>query len=383
MKQKIILKLFVIMCFPMAIWLISSSWCQWNAPRWYSGNKELNGKFVKGIEKVIMNDLSRKDFQTGNSQFNGEWLFGTYMMTGLGLAQTASEHPELKTKNLELIEICIQQILSPPVRDFDKESWGSDPIESLETNEGHIGYLGYFNLLLSYHRLLDPHSRYAELNDKITAALVRRMEQSPILLLKTYPDELYPMDNCSVIGSLGLYDRATGKDHSALIQKWIANCKNKYQDKQTGLLYQAVDVSGEPVDAPRGSGTALGLYFLSFADAQYSWELFQAVKRELAWNAVGFGMVNEYPKTVKNEGGDIDSGPVLFGVGLSATGFTISGARIHGDETLYQNIFGTAHLFGAPLEKSESFQFVTGGPIGNAIMFAMLTAQPSSLSKKP
>ena len=127
---------------------------------------------------------------------------------------------------------------------------------------------------------MDPRSDYTDLNDRITAALVRRLENCPILLLHSYPNEVYPVDNCAVIGSIGLYDQATGADHRALIAKWVQRCREKYVDAQSGLLYQCVDPrTGAPADLPRGSGTTLGLYFLSFADPKFAGDLYAAVRR--------------------------------------------------------------------------------------------------------
>jgi hypothetical protein len=96
----------------------------------------------------------------------------------------------------------------------------------------------------------------------------------------------------------------------------------------------------------------------------------------LADTVCGFGVTREYPRQVTGGHGDIDSGPVVFGCGLSATGFMIAGSRLCGDADWYRRLTSAAYLFGAPLRRGNSREYVTGGPLGNAIMFAMLTAQP-------
>ena len=95
--------------------------------------------------------------------------------------------------------------------------------------------------------------------------------------------------------AIGLHDIATGSDHSALIEKWVDYCKEHYIDKSTGLLIQAIGHNGLPIDKPRGSGSTLGLYFLSFIDREFAEELYSAVKRELATTLLSFGVVREYP----------------------------------------------------------------------------------------
>ena len=65
--------------------------------------------------------------------------------------------------------------------------------------------------------------------------------------------------------------------------------------------------------------------------------------------------------------------------GVSPTGFMIAGARIFGDRHFFKKLYRTSVLFGAPLKSNDQWEYVTGGPLGNAIMFAMLTAVPAEV----
>ncbi len=76
--------------------------------------------------------------------------------------------------------------------------------------------------------------------------------------------------------------------------------------------------------------------------------------------------------------GDVDSGPVVFGVSTSATGFALAGARLHGDRETYEALFRTASLCGAPLRGGGRHRFLVGGSLGNAILLAMMTAGPAT-----
>ncbi len=365
-----------ILLFVIGSCLLPRFWARRDAGKWYDGKLELHRALGNGVAEWLLTDLSRNDFTTGSSQFNGEWLFGTYTMAAMGYGQTALAHPELREKHERLMDACIERLLSEEVRKFDREMWGDDPIDSLSKDSAHAAYLGYFNMVLGLHRLVDPDSKYADLNDSITGALRKRVEQSDISLIESYPSEYYPVDNCAVIGSIGLHGKASGVDHSEFLAEWVATCRMRYVDKESGLLYQCVLSDGRPVDEPRGSGTALGLYFLSFADMEFSEDLYDATSRSLARTIFGFGGVREYSGSAEplEQCGDIDSGPVVCGLGLSPTGFLISGSRIHGDQIYYSKLVGTAYVCGAPFKKKDKFNFVVGGPLGDAIMFAMLTA---------
>jgi hypothetical protein len=66
---------------------------------------------------------------------------------------------------------------------------------------------------------------------------------------------------------------------------------------------------------------------------------------------------------------------VLFGVSVSATGFALAGARASGDRPFFAGLYRTAALFGVLVDRGEGRRFATGGPLGNALLLAMLTAE--------
>jgi len=361
--------------FILGAYLVPHNWCAREAGAVFKDEEGIQERMARQAVKMLSLELGRANFKTGSELFNGEWLFGTYMMSGMGFGQMAVLHPDKADEYLPHMENCIRKILEPQVREFDTHSWGNDPIESLDTDFDHAAFLGYYNLLLSLHRLLKKDSEFSALNDRITAALARRLEKSSVLLLQTYPNEMYPVDNCAVFGSIGLYDMATGGDHSALLARCMEKLKKDYTDPRSGLLYQCIDgFTGKMLDAPRGSGTCLGLYFLSFSEPSISRSLYDSAKRELKGGVLGFGGMKEYPASAEGGFGDIDSGPVIFGYGVSPTGFMIAGTRIHDDYALFRKLYATAYLCGAPCDSGGSRLFVTGGHIGNAIMFAVMTA---------
>lgn len=364
--------------FLLGVMTLPHRYCAREASRWFEGDEALQAELGRGLERWVHRPLTTAAFHTGSASYDGEWLFGTYVMAGLGFGQSALEHDALKERHLRLMGECIDRLLSPEVRAFDRQRWhGDDPIDALDSaadgKADHTSYLGYMNLVLSLHRQLDPKSRFAALNDRITAHFERRYATT--LMLETYPGERYPVDNAAAIGSIGLYALATHTDHSAVIRRWAALVKSRYLDAESGLLSQSVRADGEPSDQPRGSGTALGAYFLSFADPELSHTLYLAAARQHR-TVLGFGAIREYAATAVAGHGDVDSGPIAFGFGVSASGFSLSGSRIHRDRAVFSSLYATTYLFGAPYTSDGARELVTGGPIGNAILFAMLTAQP-------
>jgi len=350
-------------------------WCGRGADAFYDGQLDAVRPLAEGVATWVSDGIGQSDFDTGNSCFDGEWHFGTYQMAALGLLQVIAAHPETRERYLPLVEKCVDRLLEPEIRAFDTSAWGNDAMSTLDSGQGHCAYLGYLNIVLCAYRKVSGQSKYDDPNDRITAALVRRLGQAPQGIIETYPDEAYPVDNCAAIASIAFYDRVTGADHSELVGQLVRQLGEAHTDPQSGLLYQAVDhLTGEKYDKPRASGTALGAYFMSFGDMDLSRRMYAALRRSCAARLAGFAAIREYPPGTKSGQGDIDSGPVVLGLSFSGTGFTLATARINKDRELYKGLYRLGCLVGAPINRARRRTFVCGGPLGNSIMLAMLTA---------
>ncbi len=362
--------------FAGATALVPRWWCGREGESWYGGDAAIVAPLARHVAGTVATGVSDADFTSDSALFRGEWQFGTYQMAALGLLQTCRQHPELCTELRPGVEAAIAGLLSPAVRAFDARSWGEDALDSLDGPHGHAAYLGYLNLVLSLDRATFADSRHTALNDRISAALARRFRDAPHQIIETYPDEAYPVDNASGIASLLLHQRLTGTDHSAAIAGALEGFRSRWRDPRTGLLLQAIDHrSGQAYDRGRASGTALGAYFLAMAEGELARPLYESIRSELTGSILGFGYVDEYAAGERG-GGDIDSGPLIFGMSPSGTGFTIATARAFGDRALYVSLARTAYLTGAPVSRKDQRFFITGGPLGNAILLAMFTAQP-------
>lgn len=351
-------------------------WCARDGHRWFDGDPALVTALARDVAATALRGVSETDFTNDHALYRGEWQFGTYQMTALGLLHVIEAQPETRTEFMPTVETCIERMLSTEVRAFDTAQWTEDALDSLDGANAHAAYLGYLNVVLGAHRRLDPASRFSAINDRISAALSRRLAASPHGVLESYPHEAYPMDNASVVTSLLLHAQNTGTDHSRAVDRPLAHFIQAWADPVSGLLYQAVDAqSNQPAERARASGTAFAATMLGFAERDISARLYATVKTSCADSLLGFGYINEYPDGQTGHG-DVDSGPVIFGISPSATGFLIGAARASADRETYLRLYRTAHLMGTPTDWDGQRTYVTGGPVGNAILFAMLTARP-------
>ncbi len=392
--------LVALLAFVLGFATVPHRVCERDAARWFAGDPVRVDALAEGVERWTTAELGAsssisrlrlegngapppvpRSFATGGARGGGEWLFATYMMAAMGFGQVALERHAVRAENIARMERCLDAMLTPALRTSDARAWSFDALDSVAEvagsahDRGHVAYLGYTALALALHRTLAPASRFTAREEAIASALVRRIDASETGLIETYPGEVYPVDNASALAAIALHRRATGSAAPAALERGLAAMRAHGVDPETGLLFQAVAPdTAAPRDAARASGTALAVYFLGFADGSLSRTLFHALERRQVRTVLGFGGMMEYPPGRKPGKADIDSGPVVLGFGVSASGFSLGASRIHGDIDTFRALSATAHLFGAPLDEDHTRTYATGGPIGDAILFAMLTA---------
>jgi hypothetical protein len=113
---------------------------------------------------------------------------------------------------------------------------------------------------------------------------------------------------------------------------------------------------------------------LPFVDAAFAREQYHRMKKFL-WKNVGFGVagIREFPAGVRGES-DIDSGPVLFDLSTSGTGFAMAGALRQNDTVSLQALLRTSELAGFSFQWNGRRRYLTAPLVGDAIMLAMKSA---------
>jgi len=359
-------------CAVAVTWTVPARLASRPADEFFDGDLNAVRALARSTRTWLHRDPATLELGTGSPRFDGEWYLIVHMAAALGLAQTAIEHPELRREHLPLVERALDRILLPRGRAHDREAWGEDAMASLEGDRGHLAFLGYANLALSMHRRLVRSSRFAEANDAITDGLARRFSANPDRLLESYPGETYPADNAVALASVALHDRDGAGGRSALVRRALGAMRRLHVDASSGFLFQRVDSrTGEPRDAARASGTAMAAFALGYSQPTEARRYWRALARH-SNDVLGFGGVREYGHAMGS--GDVDSGGVLFGLGVSASGFALASARRFGDRARFRSYFASAWLVGLPRERGGALGFASGGPIGDTLLFALLTA---------
>jgi hypothetical protein len=350
-------------------------WCGRDAGAWFRGDPEFQHQLAAELVAFEASDAAHR--ASGEDRFTGEWALVTHQMTALGLAQLCLAHLAWKPELAPVVTFAAANSFLPEMRDFGTRAWkGEDAMASLDGDHGHA-YLAYSALALGMARLLDPKfpPDLARQHDALIAAFERRLLASPTGLIETYPGEAYPTDVAAVAAAIAVHGRATGVSHEQVLRQWAEHVRTVQIDPASGLVIQRMDArTGAPHDAPRASGTGLAAYFAGFADRGVAALLTDGLLRQVS-TRVGFSAIREYADGYSGKG-DIDSGPVLLGVSVSATGFALAPARAFGHEDAFVQLYRTTDLFGFPIADGDRRRFVIGGPIGNALLLALLTSGP-------
>lgn len=326
------------------------------------------------IGRVHVHDLGVNQMPSYlESQFQGEWAVGTYSMFTAALTNIAFMFPETRSEALMVIDNLIERVRTPEIRLFDTQRWGEDPLESLDSDNGHIGYLGHLNWMISAHYFLGGDDRYDVLFSSITASLYRRLKNSPALCLETYPHEIYVADNLVVFASIANFSRLRQGEYGDLARSWIAHAKLSLLDPTLGLLPFHLDSACKAIGGVRGSGAGWASFYLPYIDNEFATEQFKNLKKHLLQTRIITG-IREYPKNVFGLG-DVDSGPVLLGFSPSGTGFAVGGAAHTKDAELLTDLLFTSEVVGSSIEWNGKRNYLLAPLVGESIMLAMKTAR--------
>ena len=164
-----------------------------------------------------------------------------------------------------------------------------------------------------------------------------------------------------------------GTNYKELVDECVKQSK-KIEYLPYGLICFQIDINtGKALQTCRCSNICWNSFFLSLVDEEYSREQFFRFKKHMLWEFLGFKAFREYPR-----GGwfrmDRDTGPVIFGLGGTATGFSVAGAVWSKDEQLANSLLKPFELLGVSTTKGDQRRYIAIPIVGDAIMLAMKTA---------
>ena len=162
--------------------------------------------------------------------------------------------------------------------------------------------------------------------------------------LESYHNGIWPADNVLAIASLSAHDRYFDTlRYQPLIKEWIGKVKTQL-DPATGLIPH-VFYPDTPPQGARGSSQSLILSILPEIDSAFAAEQYALYQKYFVGRRLGLPGIREYPKGTDGTG-DVDSGPVIWGIGGAASVVGQRAAYANGDLRLYKGLRNSIEAFG-------------------------------------
>ncbi|NHA67520.1 hypothetical protein [Phycicoccus flavus] len=186
--------------------------------------------------------------------------------------------------------------------------------------------------------------------------------------LQAYPGQAWPVDTVVAAAALARADRVEPVPGTAgTLRRWVARVE-LHRDPVTRLLPHRVAPDGTGLEGPRGSSSALAQVFWPDADPEAAAADYPRFVATFVTRVVGAIGVREYPRGTPG-GGDVDSGPLVAGVSLSATAVALAAARRAGDERLARDLLAQAEVAGLPVQAAGQRRYAAGVlPVGDAFL---------------
>ena len=308
------------------------------------------------------------------SQFQGEWAIYSCSMTCKALANIAALYPQTNYK--EQISKIINIAMANEIRGYDAEKWDEDPFIGLDGNVSHLSYYSHLAWMIGEYKLVYNDHQFDTLYHSLCRAMYRRISDSPILNIPTYPfEQIYIPDMLVAIVALNIYSKVYNGRYQDLVQKWMDAAKREWIDKETGLLVSFMSNSGTISPIIKGSYSALNCYYLSLIDIEFAKQQFQILKKYFKKTLPLIVGIKEYHSGKCLFGFDIDAGPIIFGLSPSGTGFAIGTATMCNDSKFRKQLLRTAEIAGSTVSYNEKSHYLLANValVGEAIILAMRT----------
>jgi hypothetical protein len=221
---------------------------------------------------------------------------------------------------------------------------------------GHgMFYSGWRNHLQAGIVLLtEDEAELAQLRSRCDE-LVQALRDSPAWpWLASYHAQVWPCDTLPGIHAMCVCDRVTGEGRYAeFVAQWVDEVSGNLRPELGMISHVADPRSGKPLGPPRGTSQVVILRFLADIDPAFASEQYRKFQTHFQGHILGVPAILEYPRGTKGHG-DVDSGPLVFGVSASATVVGMGTAQIYGDQEFSRAVSQFGETVGFPLGSTSA-----------------------------
>jgi hypothetical protein len=357
--------------FTVALWVLAVSMflgagravaVLWGPP---PGDREL-AEQARFLESAV----ERGSAQESQALFPEGEMF-LIVLSGLVTASDGTRPPEVRRA---IIEQRLAELESPAVTRRFGDPGGV---------EHGVFYQGWRLLLAVEHTRLGASGDSAQQVQERARAILDAVAADPTGFAPSYPGARWPVDTVVALAAVARADVAVGVPGArADLDRWLVRSA-PVRAAHAGLLPHQVSPAGDVLQGPRGTSASLIALFMPEIDPVGGAEHWAAFHAAFVTRVGGLVGVREYPHGTSGHG-DVDSGPLVAGVSLSASAVALAAARRAGAPELAAGLDREAELFGLPFGWSGE-RFYAGGvlPVGDAFVAWARTAPLASEEVEP
>ena len=225
----------------------------------------------------------------------------------------------------EAVEKAAEIVASPATATWVKTKWGNGYLEKENVFYRMLLILG----LSSYERLTGG-TQYHPMMSRQRVALADELGKAKLHLRDDYPGECYPADMLWAVAAIQRAARLDGDRHDELAKNLMAAFDGPLKAPEGLPAFQAESRSGRIIQGARGCANSGILLFASELDPAVAGRWYDAYDKNF-WKDTGWIVgFTEMPAQSQDDFMDVDSGPVLCGIGSVSSAFGIGAAKTVG-----------------------------------------------------
>lgn len=208
-----------------------------------------------------------------------------------------------------------------------------------DTTTQHGLWLTHYNLVLARYFELHSDDDAARFH-VISRSLMERSKREKTGIAPSYPGEKarWPADQAATLASLARHDRLYGSHLvDAVWDAYVAVPR----DKATNLPWSDAAQARATSKLPRGCALSYSIRYLAEVNLEYAEKLWSSYTKHYLTVAGPLAGFREWPPGVSRKG-DIDSGPIVAGVGAAATAFGLIAANAVDADLVHAGLAATA-----------------------------------------
>jgi len=237
------------------------------------------------------------------------------------------------SKNLPKYKVLVLEVASRAM-DNSVIPYNNKTLLTVKNFGKHGYYLEHMNIILGACARCGVHD-HKKINENISKHLVslsmgQRNFHAPLM---PHVKMRWSADQAAIIYSVWLYDQNYGTEfHVDLKNKWLSYMNRRMTHGDTGLFETEVMRKKDYSYEPRGCAIAYLVHYMSRFAPEAAADQWHKFNQSMSTSLVGQKGYREYLPDYHGRWTP-DSGPILFGMGLAATGLALNAATSVGDES--------------------------------------------------